>query len=106
MSWKSFSDIVGRRATAITSSTRQQIKVAQILASAESALKKHLGLIAQDIKPKMLKRGILTFVSPEAPALSELRLRENLIIQDINQAVGYTAVVRLAYNIEIIPNSQ
>lgn len=106
MPWKSFSDIVGKRLSAITTSTRQQIKVAQILASAEVSLTKHLGLMAQNIKPKMLRRGILTFVSPEAPALAELRLRENLIIQDINQSVGYTAVIRLAYNIEIMTKSQ
>lgn len=106
MGWKSFSDIVGRRAQAIVGSSRQQVKVAQILVAAEKALKKHLGQYANDIKPKMLKGGVLTFVSPEAPALAELRLRENLVIEDINKSMGYTSVVRLACNIEILSKWQ
>ena len=106
MSWKSFSDIAGRRAGAIVNTSRHQVRVAQILAAADKAIKNNVGNYANEIRPKMLKGGILTFVSPEAPALSELRLRETLVVEEINKVVGYTAVVRLAYNIEILPNWQ
>jgi hypothetical protein len=106
MAWKSFSDIVGRRAGQIVNSNRHQVRVALILAAAENALKKQLGAYAQELKPKMLKGGVLTFVSHEAPALAELRLRETLVVAEINRSVGYTAVVRLAYNVEILPKWQ
>jgi hypothetical protein len=104
MAWKSFADVVGRRINAWSNNRSYQVRVAQVLATADDVVKKHLGQYAPELKAKMLRHGVLTFVSPEAPALAELRLIESMLVAETNRRLGYTAVIRLAYNIEILSN--